>query len=334
VGLEEPRPTIAVSFQIHGDAREYLYRLQFAFQGNQDFGQPGDLHPSDELLELDGKPLLHRQRGEKGKWSWVHEPPSTAKIKPDTLNAISRFPAVPDIANAYTALVSGIGYYSLSSTVLSIFDVPLRHGKQLMEQVPGLRDDAQNFLAMLKSITQDLHRPEIRKAILASLQQVNPSVVSVDLDSLTHPDHTVVGHEVDGQIMQLRLAQESDGFRRFFAHLLALYQTPAKLLNIFEEPENAIFPGALSLLADEFKAAAAHGRGQVLLTTHSPGLLDHFDVDSIRVVELDDAATVIGRVSSEQREAAREALLTTGELLTVDPARLDKSTASGGVRPG
>jgi predicted ATPase len=120
------------------------------------------------------------------------------------------------------------------------------------------------------------------------------------------------------------LEQESDGFRRFYAHLLALYQTPSKLALVFEEPENAIFPGALSLLADEFKAAPREDRGQVILTTHSPILLDSFDVDNVRAVDMRDGKTIVGRVSKEQRQAVKDQLLITGELLTVDRARLDE----------
>ena len=63
------------------------------------------------------------------------------------------------------------------------------------------------------------------------------------------------------------------------------------------------------------------GHGQVILTTHSPKLLDQFDVEQIRVVELAGLETRIGLVSNEQREAIREKLLDPGELLTVDPAR-------------
>ena len=66
------------------------------------------------------------------------------------------------------------------------------------------------------------------------------------------------------------------------------YQRPPKQTSIFEHPEDRIHPGALSLLAEEFKAAPAHGHGQVILTTHSPQFLDHFDVEQIRVVELAD----------------------------------------------
>ncbi len=122
---------------------------------------------------------------------------------------------------------------------------------------------------------------------------------------------------------RFQLAQESDGFRRFYAHLLALYQTPPKQTLLFEEPENGIYPGALELLADEFKAAPEADRGQVLLTTHSPALSDHFSADQIRVVELVDLETRIGPLVEEQRSAIAEELLHTGELLTVDPARVE-----------
>lgn len=64
------------------------------------------------------------------------------------------------------------------------------------------------------------------------------------------------------------------------------------------------------------------------MTTHSPKLLDYFDVDQIRVVELDGLATRIGPVSTEQKEAIREKLLDAGELLTVDPARIQPEAAN------
>jgi len=152
---------------------------------------------------------------------------------------------------------------------------------------------------------------------------VNPSVQSVELDSLTSPQRAIVSHKAGDRVFALSLEQESDGFRRFYAHLLALYQRPSKLTLVFEEPENAIYPGALSILADEFKAAPRDDRGQVILTTHNPIFLDSFDVENVRVVEMQDGNTVAARVSTEQRNAVREQLLTTGELLTVDRARPD-----------
>jgi predicted ATPase len=124
------------------------------------------------------------------------------------------------------------------------------------------------------------------------------------------------------------LSQESDGFRRYYAHLLALYQTPPKQVLMFEEPENGIYPGALRNLAEEFNEAPRKGRGQVLLTTQSPDLLDGFEPESLRVVELDAAqSTKIGQLDPDQVQAVKDHLLEPGELLTVDSARAHGVTA-------
>ncbi|HVC92119.1 MAG TPA: AAA family ATPase, partial [Pirellulales bacterium] len=126
----------------------------------------------------------------------------------------------------------------------------------------------------------------------------------------------------------LDIAQQSEGFRRFLAHLIALYQSPPKLVMAFEEPEKGIFPGALEVLADEFKACATQGRGQIIMTTHSPGLLDHFEPEQIRVVDLNGFETNIGPIAQEQIESVKERLLSAGELLTVDFARIAVPTTA------
>ncbi len=74
--------------------------------------------------------------------------------------------------------------------------------------------------------------------ILATLQRVNPSISSVELNDIQRPSSVVVGHQVDGKTVARDLSQESDGFRRFYAHLLAIYQRPPKLKPlVFEHPE-------------------------------------------------------------------------------------------------
>jgi predicted ATPase len=140
-----------------------------------------------------------------------------------------------------------------------------------------------------------------------------------------------VGHTYGNRVLTFDLAQESEGFRRFLAHLLACYQTPSKQTLIFEEPEKGIHPGALAALADEFKACPDAGYGQVILTTHSPELLNHFSADALRVVEIQDASTRIGPVAEEQVDALKEQLLRPGELLTVDPARLADVASPNGA---
>jgi predicted ATPase len=226
---------------------------------------------------------------------------------------LGRIPGLEEAVIGYTALTTAIGVYTLPYNVLN---TSAQHGR-----VSGLADNGENFLDVMGAIARDLYKPDVRKAIAASLRRINETIVNVELDSVQNPQQALVGHRLGEKTLTLGLARESDGFRRFYAHLLALYQLPPKQTLVFEEPENGIYLGALSLLADEFRAAPDAGRGQVLLTTHSPALLDCFSDDQIRVVDLVDLETQIGPLASEQKEAIREALLHTGELLTVDPAR-------------
>jgi hypothetical protein len=157
--------------------------------------------------------------------------------------------------------------------------------------------------------------------IVAILRCLNRSVRGVDI-RLPEKNAVAVSHAVGDQLLVLDLTQESEGFRRFLAHLLALYQSPPKQTLIFEEPEKGIHPGALTALAEEFKLCASKRGGQILLTTHSPELLNRFDPEAIRVAVMADSQTQIGPLAPEQLEGVKEHLLDPGELLTVDPARL------------
>jgi predicted ATPase len=295
-----------VVFSISGITERFHYELAIGTQGPKQ-------KPEEEILRLGDEVLFHQ---ENGHWSTE---PKLLEIPQPGPPALGRIPSISEVVVAFTALTSGIGCYVFPDKVLT--------GGRQNEPSSGLDDQASNYLESLKEIVSNLQDLHVRKSIVAALQRVNPSVSSVELNDIQQPSHAVVGHKFNGKTLALQLAQESDGFRRFYAHLLALYQRPPKQTLMFERPEDGIHPGALSLLAEEFKAAPENGRGQVILTTHSPKLLDHFDADQIRVVELDGFATRIGPVSTEQREAIQENLLDAGDLLTVDPARLESTNS-------
>ena len=112
------------------------------------------------------------------------------------------------------------------------------------------------------------------------------------------------------------LSQESDGTVRLLGLLAALYQErPPSLIGI-EEPELTIHPGALSVLAEVMVEAAS--RTQVLVTTHSPDLIDRLPIESLRAVQMEDGCTKVGPVSGPQGEAVRTGLFTSGELHSME----------------
>ncbi|HQX52182.1 MAG TPA: AAA family ATPase [Planctomycetaceae bacterium] len=307
-----------VKFDVAGVDGEYCYSLSLSSTGP---GTPLE----KERLSLGDKVLFLQESGERRNTvTWTVEPAVVEVPKAGPV-ALGRIPSLGEVVIAFAALSEGIACYTFHNDVLNL-------GQVNSHAHSGLNDTASNYLSTMKDIVTNLQDLSSRKSIISALRRVNEDVSSVELNDLRNPAHAVVGHQFNGRTLGLNLAQESEGFRRFFAHLLALYQRPPKQLLMFEHPEDGIHPGALSLLAEEFLAAPDDGRGQVILTTHSPGLLDHFSPDQIRVVEREEFCTKIGPVSAEQKEALREQLMTPGELLTVDPARLDASAA--GVSQG
>ena len=109
----------------------------------------------------------------------------------------------------------------------------------------------------------------------------------------------------------------SDGTLRVLAILTALLQggdTPPSLVG-FEEPEAALHPAAAGVLWDALNDGA--DRIQVLVTTHSPDLLDRKDVppDAILAVHMEAGETQIGPIVESSRRSLRDRLMSAGELL-------------------
>ena len=93
----------------------------------------------------------------------------------------------------------------------------------------------------------------------------------------------------------------SDGTMRFIALLTILcHPRPPELICI-EEPELAMHPDVMPLLADLLRSASE--RTQVIVTTHSPDLVDQFTVEPDAVVVCErgfDGGTQLKRLSSEE----------------------------------
>lgn len=82
--------------------------------------------------------------------------------------------------------------------------------------------------------------------------------------------------------------QLSDGSIRFIALATLLLQPEQTMPNviILDEPELGLHPYAITQLAEMIKDASIHA--QVIIATQSKDLVDHFDIDNISVVEMDE----------------------------------------------
>ena len=107
----------------------------------------------------------------------------------------------------------------------------------------------------------------------------------------------------------------SDGTLRTIGLLAAVFQRPAPVLIAVEEPEATIHSGALGAVLDLLWEASE--RMQVIVTTHSPELLDRQEIADhhLRMVEWSEGVTRVGPVSDANRRALRDGLMEAGGLL-------------------
>ena len=122
------------------------------------------------------------------------------------------------------------------------------------------------------------------------------------------------------------LGQESDGTIRMLGLLAALLQEPSQPFISIEEPEANIHPGALAVLAGVIDEASL--RSQILVTTHSPDMLDHLPVESFLVVEKVGDTTHVGPLDASQIASVRKRLFTPGELFRMEGLQRQAESAS------
>ena len=162
-----------------------------------------------------------------------------------------------------------------------------------------------------------------------SLPLLIPGVSDFDVVSLGGYLAVRLKHDSGQSGTWIDLSQESDGTVRLLGLLAALCQTRSLPLTGIEEPELTVHPGAMAQLADLLNEASR--RSQVIVTTHSPDLIDcltdYRAVENLRIVELVDGVTVVRRVADSQVEAVRKHLFSPGELHRMGELELPRGQA-------
>ena len=93
----------------------------------------------------------------------------------------------------------------------------------------------------------------------------------------------------------------SDGTLRFICLATLLLQPSPPATIVIDEPELGLHPYAIELLASMLKSAATGSTGsQIIVSTQSVTLLNHFQPEDIIVVEREDNETKLKRLNSEE----------------------------------
>jgi predicted ATPase len=245
------------------------------------------------LLEFPVEQYQVRVNDPSGKKIWENRPPSSLSLCLASFDDPARFPWL----GGFALQVKNWAFYNF---VPSLMENALQVRKDLR-----LLERGENFGAVLHS-----HRAEFGsnfREIEEWLQRAMPEISEL-LSGLTEQGQTYAQIKEKGLKVRIPSWAMSDGTVRFLAHLLVAFGASPPPLVCFEEPENYIHPHLLELLAHVLKKAST--RSQILLTTHSPYLLNFLEPEDIIIVEKRQAATEASR--PEYPGAIKEALKTLG----------------------
>jgi predicted ATPase len=246
-------------------------------------------------------------------------------VSPDRLYLVNAA-GLPEFRGAYDALLS-MGFYNLNPEQMRELQSP--------DSGELLHRDGSNVASVIARL--EAERPEVKDRIKAYLTRIVPGISDVARTAVGPKETIEFRQEVAGATSpwQFYATNMSDGTLRALGALVAVTQlagsrTPATLAGI-EEPETALHPAAAGALMGALREAAS--RTQIVVTTHSPDLLEELDLqaDRLLIVQATGGATAIGPVDPACLQIIRDHLDTPGELLRmdqlqVDPADLERQT--------
>jgi predicted ATPase len=262
--------------------------------------------------------------------------PSDAKMP--SLSSQIRFPARSHFQSGIAAYTGRKGYgpggrqspflvfrsFMRSMEFYNIFPDVVRE-----PQRPGLSARLMQHGENIASVLRQMKRTKnpFFEDLRQSLGRVAPGVSDAEVAQVGRYLIIKLKHQDFGRLganAQFDLSQESDGTVRLLGILVALYHDLSASVIGMEEPELNIHPGALGVLADILKEASR--RTQIVVTTHSPDLMDRLNVENIRAVAFSNGATRAGSIAEHQKEAVRSGLFSAGELHRMEGLELADDT--------
>jgi predicted ATPase len=141
--------------------------------------------------------------------------------------------------------------------------------------------------------------------VLHKLKELIPGLVDLKIETPSAQDRRIDLELENGIVMEAQLSSYGVRLLIFFV-ALANHPDPPKTI-LLEEPETGVHPKRLvdivGLLRGLSEGAFAHEKTQVILTTHSPYLLDFIDPERDQVLVLEresDGSRVAHPVDTER----------------------------------
>jgi len=269
IGVEDGRPVVKHEFLRYERGRygAPFYFLDFHNGSGFAIRNEEDFDKQDEELEREEQQL---------------ESPDILAIK--GLGQFQRFKA----ASALRQL--------LENWHVSDFHISAARGrKEATGAVEHLSETGENLPRVAQYLYEN--HPDVFKKILQRMQRRVPGISGVEPE-LTQDGYLILRFR-DGTFKTPFLDRYvSDGTIKMFAYLVLLHDPKPHPLLCIEEPENQLYPTLMGELAEEFRDYAQRG-GQVMVSTHSPGLLNATRLQEVLWLVKRDGLTEIRRAQDD-----------------------------------
>ena len=196
--------------------------------------------------------------------------------------------------------------------VYAVFPDTLRE-PQKFDSVRPMKRHGENWVSVLRDLVKD---PEAKADLVAGLNKLTGDIEDVRVSTTAgylvaefkHRERAKKGKR------WFDAALQSDGTLRVAGLLTALLQQPSVAVIAIEEPELTVHPGALPLLVDYLHQATEVS--QVIITTHSPLILDVLDLDRDKVFVVDsvEGKTHVQAVTEDHLVPVKQSLLSLGDM--------------------
>lgn len=196
-----------------------------------------------------------------------------------------QFPNEYPIPSAVRYLLSSMSFYpGFDVTQSSV----LRTKAFELRAVTWLTPNGDNLGTVLHEILTRLELKHVASDLQDFLRSAFPTFKEISVETTFHSKpQLVVKIREKHATRSTEVWELSDGMLRFLCLAAAMLNPFPPPLIAFDEPEAGLHPGLMPVVADMIKDASE--RTQVLVTTHSPELLDCFDIGDVAVMARDES---------------------------------------------
>lgn len=247
------------------------------------------------FMEMDdGRGIISTR--EEGKVAWQRYPQENKKLTFKSTEAVLRQISDPErfypLFTLKRALEEVSIYYYFNTTFSSPIRQPSSYGTETK-----LLPDGRNLMTILNQIKNN-HSLDYDK-IEEAIKKINPHFKDINSAAFGSKLYLVLREECLAKSVSIE--QISEGTLSYLLLLSILFNPERGNLVCIEEPETNLHPDMINTISNAIKQASKET--EIIITTHSPLLLNLFEIEDVLIFEKSDRnETVVKTKSSDDFE--------------------------------